>query len=69
MRCDCYHIYKERRYFTDFERGLYMGRTGKYKEYIDEEVARCQGTKERDICTCGGETTKCDFYDYVRERK
>ena len=28
----------------------------------------CMGTKEREECSCGGDETKCDFYDYVRER-
>lgn len=23
---------------------------------------RCWGTPERDICTCGGDKSKCDFY-------
>jgi hypothetical protein len=25
------------------------------------------GTKGREVCTCGGNPAKCDFYDYVRE--
>lgn len=24
---------------------------------------RCNGTKEREICTCGGDKSKCDFYN------
>ena len=27
----------------------------------------CTGTKEIDPCSCGGDKSKCDFYDYVRE--
>lgn len=23
----------------------------------------CNGTKERDLCTCGGDTSKCNFYN------
>lgn len=30
-------------------------------------VARCYGTKECDICACGGDRTKCDFYPEARE--
>lgn len=29
----------------------------------------CFGTKEKERCTCGGNTAKCDFYIEVRERK
>ena len=28
----------------------------------------CNGTKERDECSCGGDRTKCDFYPEVREK-
>lgn len=28
----------------------------------------CNGTKERDFCTCGGDPAKCDFYEDVREK-
>jgi hypothetical protein len=27
------------------------------------------GTAERDLCDCGGETSKCDFYEHVRNPK
>lgn len=29
-------------------------------------VSRCNGTKERDVCSCGGNETKCDFYPAKR---
>ena len=29
---------------------------------------RCTGTKEIDICSCGGDRTKCDFYPNVRKK-
>lgn len=32
------------------------------------EVGVCWGTKEREPCSCGGDETKCNFYDYIRER-
>ena len=32
------------------------------------KIGVCWGTKECEACTCGGEESKCDFYDYVRER-
>lgn len=28
--------------------------------------SRCNGTKERDECTCGGDQSKCDFYPKKR---
>ena len=30
--------------------------------------ACCNGTRERDECSCGGDRTKCDFYPEVREK-
>lgn len=27
---------------------------------------RCVGTKEIDSCSCGGNKSKCDFYEHVR---
>ena len=29
---------------------------------------RCTGTKEIDICNCGGDRTRCDFYPEVRKK-
>ena len=31
------------------------------------EFATCSGTREYDLCECGGDRTKCDFYVGVRE--
>lgn len=30
---------------------------------------RCMGTREMDVCDCGGNTKKCDFYEHVRNPK
>lgn len=30
--------------------------------------SRCNGTRERDICSCGGDESKCDFYPEKREK-
>ncbi len=30
-------------------------------------VSTCNGTKEREECSCGGDRTKCNFYPDVRE--
>ena len=31
-------------------------------------MPRCNGTKERESCSCGGDRTKCDFYPDVHQR-
>lgn len=28
----------------------------------------CRGTKEKDVCSCNGDRTKCDFYPDVKEK-
>ena len=30
------------------------------------EIQRCSGTKEVDLCNCGGDRSKCDFYPEKR---
>jgi hypothetical protein len=37
-------------------------------EVIRKHRHRCNGTRERDECSCGGDRTKCDFYPEVREK-
>lgn len=33
-----------------------------------EEIGdRCWGTKERELCSCGGDKSCCDFYDLKKE--
>lgn len=32
-------------------------------------ISRCRGTKEKEGCTCGGNTAKCDFYPEKRKPK
>ena len=31
-------------------------------------ISRCNGTKEREECQCGGDESKCDFYPEKREK-
>lgn len=54
--CSCYHTR------TD----IFTGKTGfgAYKKEI--KVGECWGTKEREECSCGGDTSKCDFYPEKR---
>lgn len=38
--------------------------------WLDEGKAHCYGTKEIEICHCGGDKSKCDFYpEYRKENK
>ena len=31
-----------------------------------QNEGECWGTRERDVCSCGGDETKCDFYPEKR---
>ena len=55
-KCDCYRTVERFRY-TPF-----------YTHRYCETVGFCNGTKEQDECSCGGDRTKCDFYPEVREK-
>lgn len=55
-KCDCYY---EDRYLADYTPLM---------KPIYKTVTRCNGTRERDECSCGGDRTKCDFYPEVREK-
>lgn len=33
---------------------------------VTKAVGHCSGTKECEVCACGGDRRICDFYDYVR---
>ena len=62
MPCKCYHIRKNLRYLSEFEQGIEFARTGKRKTAIEETLSECWGTKERDLCSCNGDRSNCDFY-------
>lgn len=55
-KCDCYDVAEE---IVDW------CADGSPKTDL---VSRCFGTKERDMCSCGGDRNKCDFYPEVREK-
>lgn len=55
-KCDCY-----------CEQYEISGWLGPY-EQIRKLKTRCNGTRERDECSCGGDRTKCDFYPEVKEK-
>lgn len=56
-KCDCYHVEPEVHRFVD-ENGDSV--------YGNINVPRCWGTKESDVCDCGGDKSKCNFYERVR---
>lgn len=56
-KCDCYRVKSEIHCFVD-ENGVPI--------YESINVPRCCGTKEKDVCDCGGDKSKCNFYERVR---
>ena len=66
-KCECYRTQTERRYLSNIEKITYTVATERLAPgYIDEEVGVCYGTKEKDVCSCGGDKSKCNFYEHVR---
>lgn len=62
-KCDCYRTRIVKHYLSEYEKGYYAALHGGARvDFIDEEEPYCMGTKEREICTCGGDKRKCDFY-------
>lgn len=55
-KCDCYN-----------EQAKIIGWLGP-DEAIRKTVCVCNGTKEQDVCSCGGDRAKCDFYPEVRNK-
>lgn len=56
-KCDCYHVEPEIHRFVDENGDLVYGNIN---------IPRCWGTKESDVCDCGGDKSKCNFYERVR---
>ena len=62
-KCDCYRTRTVKHYLSEYEKGYYAALHGGARvDCIDEEESYCMGTKECEICTCGGDKRKCDFY-------
>jgi hypothetical protein len=55
-KCDCYQ--------EKYEIVGWFGPDDK----ITKLRCRCNGTQERDECTCGGDRSKCDFYPEARAK-
>lgn len=54
--CNCYETIERLRYSPFYTHAYY------------EAVGICNGTRERDECSCGGDRAKCDFYPEVRAK-
>ena len=76
-KCKCYEEEVKQEKISEFERGFLWG-IRCYKDLNKEEqkqldtgyktitVSRCNGTGERDICTCDGDESRCTFYPKKR---
>ena len=40
----------------------------RYPDILGQTIGRCLGTKEIEICNCGGDESKCDFYPERRKK-
>ena len=59
-KCECYHTKEKTTYTYNFRTGAPIPH--------DTGVGVCWGTRECDECNCGGDTSKCDFYEHVRNK-
>lgn len=55
IKCYCYHEYEE-------QRPVYDKFSGELAGHYTTKVGCCWGTRERDVCSCGGDKNKCNFY-------
>lgn len=65
-KCECYRTQTERCYFSDYDKGYAAARCKLLPDYENIRKGVCLGTKEVDYCNCGGDRSKCDFYENVR---
>lgn len=63
--CTSYRVRKVRSYLNDYEQGVYFGRYGVRKKYIEKEEPYCMGTRELESCNCDGDRSKCNFYKNI----
>ena len=62
-KCPHYRVRTVRRYLSEYEKGYYAAlHDGIHIEYTDEKESCCLGTKNCEVCHCGGSRKKCDFY-------
>lgn len=62
-KCPHYRVRTVRRYLSEYEKGYYAAlHDGIHIEYTDEKESCCLGIKNCEVCHCGGDKRKCDFY-------
>lgn len=62
-KCPHYRTRTVKHYLSEYEKGFYAAlHNGIHIEYTDEEQPYCFGTKNCEVCHCGGDKRKCDFY-------
>lgn len=62
-KCPHYRVRTVRRYLSEYEKGYYAAlHDGIHIEYTDEKESCCLGTKNCEVCHCGWDKRKCDFY-------
>ena len=67
--CASYRVRKVNTHLSDYEQGVYFGRYGVHKEYIEENRPYCMATRELESCNCDGDRSKCNFYENFRKEK
>lgn len=60
--CASYRVRKVKTHLSDYEQGVYFGRYGVRKEYIENDEPYCMATRELEACNCDGDRSKCNFY-------
>ena len=62
-KCSCY----DERYYADFSYDDPLDNTRMISTSKTKVKSVCLGTRECDECHCGGDESKCDFYEHKRE--
>lgn len=60
-KCSCF----EENFVADYV----ATRNAGFGDVLYRKECRCRGTKEQDVCSCGGDELKCDFYPEKRKPK
>lgn len=60
-KCPHYRVRTVKHCLSEYEKGYYAAlHNGVRIDYIDEEESYCLGTKNREVCHCGGNREKCE---------
>ena len=65
--CTSYRVRKVKTHLSDYEQGVYFGRYGIRKKYIENDEPYCAATREFESCTCDGDRNKCNFYKHANK--